>query len=71
LSRAAHSLKGASANIHAKPLRALAADLESRAATFPDVELLQHIARLAAERQRVITALQDMTTESRKAAGSA
>ncbi|HYK25222.1 MAG TPA: PAS domain-containing protein [Steroidobacteraceae bacterium] len=70
LSRAAHSLKGASANIHARPLRALCAELETGAATFTDVELMRHIARLGAERQRVITALHVGASERRKAAGN-
>jgi len=70
LSRAAHSLKGASANIHARPLRALCAELEANAAAFTDVELMRHIARIGAERQRVITALHGGPSERRQAAGS-
>lgn len=70
LSRAAHSLKGASANIHARPLRTLCAELESSAAVAPDVELMRHIARIAMERQRVVVALHRDSQDPR-AAGSA
>jgi hypothetical protein len=70
LSRAAHSLKGASANIHARPLRALCTELETGAATCTDVELMRQIARIGAERQRVITALHAGASERRKAAGN-
>ncbi|HXS28969.1 MAG TPA: PAS domain-containing protein [Steroidobacteraceae bacterium] len=71
ITRAAHSLKGASANIHARPLRALCAELESSAATLPEVELVRHIARIAAERQRVIISLRAEASERRQAAGNA
>jgi len=70
LVRAAHSLKGASANIHARPLRALCAELESSVGTALDVELLQRIARIAAERQRVIVALH-RDSQNPRVAGSA
>ncbi len=70
LVRAAHSLKGASANIHATPLRELCAALESRAAALTDAELAEHIARIAAERQRVAAALQGIVSEAPRAAGS-
>jgi len=69
LSRAAHSLKGASANIHARPLRALCTELESAATAALEVELMQHIARIAAERQRVVVALH-RDSQNRGAAGS-
>jgi two-component system, sensor histidine kinase and response regulator len=71
LSRAAHSLKGASANIHARPLHCLCAELESSAATLPDAELMRYIARIAAERQRVLAALQAGDSESQTTAQSA
>ncbi|MGH8219138.1 MAG: PAS domain-containing protein [Steroidobacteraceae bacterium] len=70
LARAAHSLKGASANMQAHPLRALCAELESSAATLPEVQLMRHIARVAAERQRVVAALHDGSPQSSKAAGN-
>ncbi len=70
LERAAHSLKGASASIRAKCLRELCAALESQAASLSEGELMQHIARIAAERQRVVAALQTLGSETSRAAGS-
>jgi two-component system, sensor histidine kinase and response regulator len=68
LARAAHSLQGASGNIRAETLRQLCAGLESRAGALDEVELLQQVARVAAERQRVVTALDALASQSRKAA---
>ncbi|MGB6451294.1 MAG: PAS domain-containing protein [Steroidobacteraceae bacterium] len=70
LERAAHSLRGASANIRATPLRELCAGLELRAAALTDAELTEHVARIAAERQRVAAALQGVVSEAPRAAGS-
>jgi two-component system, sensor histidine kinase and response regulator len=69
VARAAHSLKGASANIHARPLKSLCAELESRGGELTDTELLQQIAKVAAERQRVVAALQSFAEGAHKAAG--
>ncbi len=70
LERAAHSLKGASANVHAERLRELCAELESGAVALSEGELTQHIARIAAERRRVAAALQAVGSSSGRAAGS-
>jgi two-component system, sensor histidine kinase and response regulator len=70
LERAAHSLKGASANIRATRLRELCAELELRGAALTDAELAEHVARIAAERQRVAAALQGVVSEAPRAAGS-
>ncbi len=69
VARAAHSLKGASANIHARPLKSLCAELESRGGELTDTELLQQIAKVASERQRVVAALQSFAEGAHKAAG--
>jgi two-component system, sensor histidine kinase and response regulator len=49
LSRAAHKLKGAGANIHAAPLRDLAFALETQAPSLDQPRLKELIGRLAAE----------------------
>ncbi|MGH8187641.1 MAG: response regulator, partial [Steroidobacteraceae bacterium] len=49
LSRAAHKLKGAGANIHAAPLRDLAFALETQAASLDQPRLKELIGQLAAE----------------------
>ena len=63
LARAAHSLKGASANIHAEALRQLCAETETQAPTLDEIELMRQVARIAAERQRVASALQGLALE--------
>ncbi|HTX23857.1 MAG TPA: PAS domain-containing protein [Steroidobacteraceae bacterium] len=68
LGRAAHSLKGASASIRAEMLRERCAELESRASALQEPELIRHIARIAAERQRVVAALQTLACDSHRAA---
>jgi two-component system, sensor histidine kinase and response regulator len=57
LARAAHSLKGASASMHAEPLRELARELEARATDFSEAELAERVTRLARECERVATAV--------------
>jgi HPt (histidine-containing phosphotransfer) domain-containing protein len=52
LSRAAHKLKGASANIHAEPLCALAWTLETQAAHWDQPRLRELIQELQEEFQR-------------------
>lgn len=49
LSRIAHKLKGASANIHAEPLRDLSDSLESQALSLDQARLNDLVARLAME----------------------
>jgi two-component system, sensor histidine kinase and response regulator len=68
LARAAHSLKGASANIHAQLLRQLCAEIEMGAPALDEGELMRQVARIAAERQRVVTALQALASRSEKEA---
>jgi len=69
---AAHSLKGASANIYAVRLKEMSADLEARAETLADCELMRNIACLAAERSRVVAALQSgLSRSSPSVAGAA
>jgi two-component system, sensor histidine kinase and response regulator len=67
LARAAHSLKGASANIRAEPLRRLCAELELGAPTLDEVQLMRQLAALAAERQRVVAALDALASASDRA----
>ncbi|MBM0103754.1 PAS domain-containing protein [Steroidobacter sp. S1-65] len=52
LSRVAHKLKGASANIHAEPLRDLSHALEMQAASQDQARLKQLVAQLATELER-------------------
>ena len=70
IARLTHSLKGASANIYAATLRQLCADLEAQVAELDEVQLLQHVARLAAERQRVVAALERLASDAPRAARS-
>ena len=70
LARSAHSLKGASASVRAEPLRQICAELEARATALDEVELLRHVARIAAERQRVVAALDAIASQSHRAARS-
>jgi CheY-like chemotaxis protein len=52
IARVAHKLKGASANIHALPLRLLCSELESNAATYSLLEVQTALTRVAAEFKR-------------------
>jgi PAS domain S-box-containing protein len=70
VARAAHSLKGACANIYAHPLRELCAELEACAATLEEPQLAHLLARLSAERLRLVAALHGLESDSRRAAGS-
>jgi CheY-like chemotaxis protein len=58
LSRAAHKLKGASANVHAEPLRALSWALETQAAGLDQPRLKELIEQLAGEFARAAQFLQ-------------
>ncbi len=49
----------------------MSADLEARAETLADCELMRNIACLAAERSRVVAALQNGLSRSPSAAGAA
>ncbi len=68
LARAAHQLKGASANIYAWPMQALCADLETRAASLSATELESHVASLSAEIDRVGVALKSFAFATKKLA---
>jgi two-component system, sensor histidine kinase and response regulator len=61
VARAAHSLKGASASMHAEPLRELSRELEARAMTLSESELTERIAQLAAEADRVAAAIRELS----------
>src|SRR5690606_15498865 len=52
LSRIAHKLKGASANIHAEPLRSLSNTLEMQASSLDPASLDQLVTQLAGELER-------------------
>jgi two-component system sensor histidine kinase/response regulator len=60
VSRAAHSLKGACASMHAEPLRELSRELEARALTLSESEITERITQLAAEFDRVVAAVRDL-----------
>jgi len=66
---AAHSLKGVSANIHARPLRGLCEALETLALAATQDEIRTYLQRLAAERERVVRALQVYTGSARSNTG--
>jgi two-component system, sensor histidine kinase and response regulator len=64
LARAAHQLKGASANLYAEALRSLCADLEVQAKTLGGTQLEEKISRLAVEIERVCSALNGFAASS-------
>jgi CheY-like chemotaxis protein/HPt (histidine-containing phosphotransfer) domain-containing protein len=66
LARAAHKLKGASANIHAMPLRQLCTDLESHAISLSALEIQTTLARIAFEFKRAGDYLQATTLNEGK-----
>jgi two-component system sensor histidine kinase/response regulator len=68
LARAAHQLKGASANIYAWPMQALCAQLETRAGSLTATELESHVAALSAEIDRVGVALKSFAVATKKLA---
>ena len=59
LARGAHKLKGASANIHADQLRALAYELETQSANLDQVRLKELVQRLQQEFSRTATFMQE------------
>jgi two-component system sensor histidine kinase/response regulator len=60
VARAAHSLKGACASMHAEPLRELSRELEARALSLTETELTERLTQLASECERVATAVRDL-----------
>jgi two-component system sensor histidine kinase/response regulator len=68
LARAAHQLKGASANIYAWPMQALCAQLETRAASLTATELESHVSALSGEIDRVGVALKSFAVATKKLA---
>ena len=58
VARAAHQIKGASANLFAEPLREISAQIEAQAVSLPDGEMQLRIARLTLEVGRATAALQ-------------
>jgi two-component system, sensor histidine kinase and response regulator len=68
LSRGAHKLKGASANIYAEPLRDLAWRLETQAAQLDQPSLAELIADLEQEFHRAAEFLKEQTPEAAKKA---
>ena len=70
LARAAHKLKGASANLHIDSLATLALDLETRAAAGADDNWQECVAKIVAEFDRVAGQLRaQLEPESRSARG--
>jgi two-component system, sensor histidine kinase and response regulator len=64
VSRAAHSLKGACASMHAEPLRELSRELETHAMTLSETEITERITQLAGEFERVAGAVHDFGPRS-------
>jgi HPt (histidine-containing phosphotransfer) domain-containing protein len=69
LSRAAHKLKGASANIHAEPLRKLAYALEMQAGSLDQPRLRELIDQLEAEFRRAAQLLRQQAPTVQDRAG--
>jgi two-component system sensor histidine kinase/response regulator len=67
LSRAAHKLKGASANIHAAPLRDLCTDLEANADTMTAARQSDVVSAIDAASRAAIEYLHNARSASRKA----
>jgi HPt (histidine-containing phosphotransfer) domain-containing protein len=61
LSRIAHKLKGASANVHAEPLRNLSHTLEAQASSLDQQRLSELLAQLATELERAKAFLTEYT----------
>src|SRR5690606_14628147 len=68
LSRAAHQLKGASANIYASHMRDLCAHLEKQAAAMTREEIEAHVNALREELRRVSRALEAFASEANRRA---
>jgi two-component system, sensor histidine kinase and response regulator len=64
MAKAAHALKGASANLYAERLRDQAAELEGQGGMFSRSELENRIGQVAREVERVCAALQGLATEA-------
>jgi len=69
LGRAAHKLKGASANLHVDALATMSGELEANAKAGKDNEAPQAVARISAEFQRVAEALRGDVDGEMKRAG--
>jgi two-component system, sensor histidine kinase and response regulator len=70
LARAAHQVKGAAANLHAKTLSVLAEDLEANAKTLSQAQMQERLNRLAQEVGRVTAALQNFAAGAGKRASA-
>ncbi len=69
LGRAAHKLKGASANLHIDALASLAQELEQSAKAGKEVDAQQTVAKLIAEFQRVAESMRGEMSDELKRAG--
>jgi PAS domain S-box-containing protein len=70
MTKAAHALKGAAANLYAATLRDQSADVESSAAKFSRAELDTRIAAIARECERVCVALHGLATTAASSAAA-
>jgi CheY-like chemotaxis protein len=68
ISKAAHALKGASANLYAEKCRDLAAELEHESAKLSKADIESRITRLSREIERVCAALNAMASPDSKSA---
>jgi two-component system, sensor histidine kinase and response regulator len=64
IARAAHALKGASANLYAEKLREQAAELEANGGKFSKADLEGRIAKLTREIERVCVALRGLASST-------
>ena len=63
VARVAHSLKGASASMHAEPLRELSRELEARATSLTETELTERLTQLATECERIATVVRELAPQ--------
>lgn len=68
ISKAAHALKGASANLYAETLRAQAAELEHSGGKLSQAELETRITQMSREIARVSAVLEGMATNGAQSA---
>jgi PAS domain S-box-containing protein len=70
LARAAHKLKGASANIHAQPLQGLAQELEAQSASYDQGRLKELVYKLRSEFDRTVEFMEQQSLQSLQQAAS-
>ena len=70
VARAAHQVKGAAANLHAKALSTLAADIEANVRSLPPADTQERLKVLALEIERATIALRVFAEDARRRASA-